>query len=74
MMRWSEDSGIHLFTPEELSKIPDGTVLTSVTGRKCIKGKDYLAKDTIVGYTSYGVVDPWNHPLKDLFLVFKLVE
>jgi hypothetical protein len=38
------------------------------------KGKDHLDDDTRFGYTAYGVKDPWNHSLKDLFLIFKLIE
>jgi hypothetical protein len=38
------------------------------------KGKDHIDMDTRYGYTAFGVKDPWNHPLKDLFLIFKIIE
>lgn len=76
MEKWDED--LYLFTPEELARIPDGTVLTSINNKNYIKGKDYIDDDTMplsmFGHTAYGVKDPWNHPLKDLFLIFKIIE
>jgi hypothetical protein len=39
-----------------------------------IKGVDKIDMDTRWGHIAYGVNDPWNHPLKDLFLVFKLKQ
>ena len=88
MEKWDKD--LYLFTPEELARIPDGTILTSINNINYIKGKDYIDddtrfgytaygvkdpwNDTRFGYTAYGVKDPWNHPLKDLFLIFKLTE
>ena len=72
MQRW--DDTLYLFTPEELARIPDGTVLTCIDGEESVKGKDYIDMDTRFGCTAYGVKDPWNHPLKDLFLIFKLIE
>ena len=72
MQKWDDE--LYLFTPEELDRIPDSTVLTSINNKNYIKGKDYLDDDTRFGHTAYGVKDPWNHPLKDLFLIFKLIE
>lgn len=72
MEKWDKD--LYLFTPEELARIPDGTVLTSINNKNCVKGKDYIDDDTRFGHTAYGVKDPWNHPLKDLFLIFKIIE
>ena len=72
MRKWSDECDLYLFTPEELEKIPEGTVLTCIN--EGIKGKDYVYIDTRYGYTAYGVKDPWNHSLKDLFLIFKLIE
>jgi len=60
--------------PEELARIPEGTVLTCIDEENYIKGKDQLDDDTRFGHTAYGVKDPWNHPLKDLFLIFKIIE
>ena len=72
MQKWDDD--LYLFTPEELAKIPDGTVLTCIDGEESVKGKDHIDMDTRFGCTAYGVKDPWNHPLKDLFLIFKIIE
>lgn len=74
MMKWSAEDDLYLFTTEEFERIPDGTVLTSINDKEYTKGKDYIDDDTRFGYMAYGVKDPWNHSLKDLFLVFKLLE
>lgn len=68
------DEKLCLFTPEEFEQLPDGTELTSISGGTKVKGKDYIDMDTRFGHIAYGVHDPWNHPLKDLFLVFKLKQ
>lgn len=74
MHPWNEE--LWLFTPEEYKQLPDGIELYSVmSGDKIkIKGKDYIDMDTRWGHIAYGVKDPWNHELKDLFLVFKLKQ
>ena len=74
MHKWSDEDNLYLFTPEELARIPEGTVLTCIDMENYTKGKDHIDMDTRYGYTAFGVRDPWNHPLKDLFLIFKLVE
>jgi hypothetical protein len=66
------DEKLTLFTPEEVEQLPDGTELISIMGDKKVKGKDEIDMDTRFGHTAWGVSDPWNHPLKDLFLVFKI--
>lgn len=70
------DDELWLFTPEEYEQLPDGIELYSVmSGDKAkIKGKDYIDMDTRWGHIAYGVKDPWNHPLKDLFLIFKIKQ
>ena len=73
MQLWSEE-GLYLFTPDEYEQLPDGYELTCIDGSKEVKGKDYIDMDTRFGYTAFGVRDPWNHPLKDLFLIFILKE
>lgn len=74
MAPWNDT--LWLFTPEEYEQLPDGTELYSImSGEKpLVKGVDYIDMDTRYGHTAYGVNDPWNHPLKDLFLVFKLKQ
>lgn len=74
MQRWSEETDLYLFTPEEYEQLPDGIELTCIDNTTSIKGKDYIDMDTRFGYTAFGVKDPWNHPLKDKFLIFKLVQ
>lgn len=75
MLPWEED-GLYLFTPEEFEQLPDGTVLECIMtdDDPVVKGKDYIDMDTRFGHIAYGIPDPWNHPLKDLFLIFKLKE
>lgn len=70
------DDELWLFTPDEYEQLPDGIELYSVmSGDKVkIKGKDYIDMDTRWGHIAYGVKDPWTHPLKDLFLIFKLKQ
>lgn len=72
MQKWDKD--LYLLTPDELAKIPNDTVLTCISGKNVIVGKDKIDLDTRFGCTAYGIRDPWNHPLKDLFLVFKIIE
>jgi len=68
------DHELYLFTPEEFEQLPDGTELYSIVSndRPVVKGRDNIDMDTRFGHIAYGVKDPWNHPLKDLFLLFKL--
>jgi len=73
MLLWS-DEDLYLFTPEEYEQLPDGCELTSIDGSTEVKGKDYIDMDTRFGHIAFGVKDPWNHPLKNLFLVFKLKQ
>ena len=72
MTPWDQE--LYLFTPEEYEQLPDGIELTCIDGDTVVKGKDYIDMDTRFGHTAFGVKDPWNHPLKDLFLVFKLKQ
>lgn len=74
MTLWDEESELYLFTVDELAQIPDGTTLTCIDNTTAVKGRDIIDTDTICNmiHIAYGVVDPWSHPLKDLFLIFKL--
>lgn len=74
MVRWSADDDLYLFTPEEYDQLPDGIELTCIDNTKSVKGKDEIDQDTRYGHIAFGVKDPWNHPLKDKFLIFKLVQ
>lgn len=66
------DETLYLFTPEEFEQLPDGIELTCIDDDTAVKGKDKIDMDTRYGHLAWGVRDPWNHPLKDLFLIFKL--
>jgi hypothetical protein len=72
MAPWDEK--LFLFTIDEYNQLPDGIELTCIDGKTSIKGKDDIDLDTRFGHLAYGVNDPWNHSLKDLFLIFKLVQ
>lgn len=74
MILWSEETNLYLFTPDEYEQLPDGFELICIDGSKEVKGTDKVDMDTRLGHIAFGVKDPWNHPLKDLFLVFKLKE
>lgn len=66
--------GLWLFTKKEFSQLPDGIELKSVTNRIVVKGRDFIDLDTRGNHISYGVVDPWNHKEKHLFLMFGLCQ
>ena len=72
MAPWDDE--LFLFTPEEYEQLPDGIELTCIDGDIVVKGVDKIDMDTRFGHTAFGVKDPWNHPLKHLFLVFKLKQ
>lgn len=74
MQLWSKETNLYLFTPEEYEQLPSGFELTCIDGSTAIKSVDKVDGDTRFGHIAFGVTDPWNHPLKDLFLVFKLKE
>lgn len=45
-----------LLIPEQLyHRIPNGTLVFSINGNQCIKGKDYIDMDTRGGYLAYGL-------------------
>lgn len=54
---WEMENGkdIALVTPEEFERLPDGTELVSINGRRAIKGKDYIDNDTRMGHLAYGL-------------------
>jgi hypothetical protein len=72
MTRWDEHSDLWLFTPDELDQLPSGTEVVSNLGKRKIKGQDELNNDVRWGLTAWGIYDPWNHPLKELFTFFQL--
>jgi len=70
MNKWDET--LWLFTPAEFEQLPDGIELTSINGDTVVKGTDYIDMDTRFGYIAFGITDPLNHPLAELFTKFKL--
>lgn len=74
MRQWYEDPNLWLFTMSEYQQLPDGTVLEGVNGKKAVKGVDHIGHNQRFGLIAWGVRDPWNHDLKDLFLIFKLKQ
>ena len=71
MRRW--DSTLWLITPEEYSKVPDGTVLHCIDSCDYTKGVDQIDMDTRGGLIAYGFLQPLiEHPLSELLLTFKL--
>jgi len=72
MHLWSEETNLHLFTPTEFNKLPDGTKLECINGWTKVKGVDDIDMDTRFGHIAYGVRDPQNHELKHLFLLFTI--
>lgn len=72
MQKWNDT--LYLFTKDEYDQLPDGTLVECIDGEKLTKGIDHIDMDTRFGHIAFGVTDPWNHPLKDLFLIFKLTQ
>ena len=73
MHKW--DDNLYLFTPEEFKKLPDGTVLTSISNDVATKGVDEIDMDTRFGLLAWGVRPPLiEHPLAELLTVFKLTQ
>lgn len=68
------DNELWLFTVEEFKQLPDGTFLESIYGSVYIKGEDFISMDTRNGYLAYGVRNPTNHCLGELFTKFQLTQ
>jgi hypothetical protein len=69
---------IYTLTLKEVKKLPVGTLLYDLTGREVVLNED-INENTFFDndfdeMSVFFVRDPWNHPLKDLFLIFKLIE
>lgn len=74
MIRWDNagENTLWLFTPEEFNQLPDGIVLSSISGGTFVKGKDYIDDDTRAGHLAYGVRDIQHHEHKKLLLAMLL--
>ena len=59
MIRWSDDSDLMLLTPEELTNLPAGTEITSISGEKMtIFGPGTVPDlDTRYGVTAWGLMN-----------------
>lgn len=51
-----KDLIIELIHEDDFSKVPDGTELYSIFGRKVVKGVDEIDTDTRGGYLAFGKV------------------
>jgi hypothetical protein len=83
MKCYNSRTNVYLLTPHEFAHVPDGTILTHYADLcdDVVKGIDFKDKEWYLTdmysntfYLPYGIKDPWNHPLKDLFLIFKIIE
>ena len=72
MRKW--DKNLWLFTPAEFEELPDGTELICINGQKVLKGRDHIYLDVRFNHIAYGVKNPFEHDLKELFTLFKLRE
>lgn len=52
---WSEGSRLMLIPLKLYDTIPDGTILTSISGRVVTKGKDEIDLDTRFGCIAFGL-------------------
>ena len=72
MQLWDEETGLYLFTEKEYNQLPDGIELESISGKIRVKGVDPIDMDTRWGILAVGIRNPFEHELKDLFLLFTL--
>ena len=56
---WSDRQSdpLWLLTPTEFEMVPDGTVLVGISGRRKMKGQDYIDQDTRAGLIAWGLLD-----------------
>ncbi len=48
------DRPLALLTPRQLAELPEGTIVTSISGERLIMGLDRFSDDTRGGFTAYG--------------------
>ncbi len=53
---WTKESGVLLCSAVDFDNVPDGTIMTSISGRVVRKGVDYIDDDTRFGCLAFGVV------------------
>lgn len=71
MAPWDENE-LWLFTPDEFNCLPDGLIVESIMGDFKTKGLDYIDLDTRFGHTAWGIRNPFQHELKELFIEWRL--
>lgn len=74
MQLWDNETGLYLFNEKEYAQLPDGIELETISGKFMTKGVDKIDMDTRWGTLAFGVRKPFEHELKDLFLLFTLAE
>jgi len=57
-----KEAELQLITPAQLKQLPNGTVLTSINGRKVTVGKDVIDGDTRGGFLAYGFAKTTEAP------------
>lgn len=72
MIKWSNT--LYLFTIEEYEQLPDGIILECIDGSFKKKGEDNINLDTRFGVIAYGIRNPFEHELKELFFCFMLTQ
>jgi hypothetical protein len=72
MMKWSEQGNLWLLTPAEFDQLPDGIELGCIDDTTVVKGRDRIDDDTRAGHLAYGIRDPFEHPLREVFMEWYL--
>jgi hypothetical protein len=72
MKLWDETTNFWILNEEEFSKIPDGHSLVTINGEEVIKGEYVPSIHLEFGYTNCGVINPFEHKLKEYFFIFML--
>jgi hypothetical protein len=72
MIKWSENGELWLLTPAELAQLPDGIELGCIDDAVYVKGRDRIDDDTRAGHLAYGIVNPFEHELRKLFMEWYL--
>ena len=70
MVLWNDKANLWLLTPDEIKQLPAGTILESINGSK--KEKESCDLDTRFGYTAFGIRNPMEHELAELFTLMRL--
>ena len=72
MQKWNDT--LWLFTEDEFNMLPDGIVLKCIDGNSVVKGTDYIDMDVRFNHIAYGIENPRDHPLAELFTTFRLSQ